>query len=48
LLPALAAADFSATFEELVLPDALRRATIVHRGHLTPDYRYLEPHVAGK
>jgi alpha-aminoadipic semialdehyde synthase len=48
LLPALATADFSVPFEDLALPDALRRATIVHRGQLTPDYRYLEPHVAGK
>jgi alpha-aminoadipic semialdehyde synthase len=47
LLPALAAADFSVPFEDLVLPDALKRATIVHRGKLTPDYSYLEPHVAG-
>ncbi|MFZ1957347.1 MAG: hypothetical protein WAU34_17805, partial [Desulfobacterales bacterium] len=31
LLPALAAADFSVPFEDLVLPDALKRATIVHR-----------------
>ena len=47
LLPALAAADFSVPFEDLSLPDALKRATIVHRGQLTPDYRYLETHVAG-
>ena len=46
-LPALASADFSVPFEDLVLPDALKRATIVHRGQLTPDYRYLETHVAG-
>jgi saccharopine dehydrogenase (NAD+, L-lysine forming) len=46
-LPALASADFSVPFEDLALPDALRRATIVHRGQLTPDYRYLEPHAAG-
>ena len=47
LLPALASADFSVPFEDLALPDALKRATIVHRGKLTPDYHYLEPHVAG-
>jgi alpha-aminoadipic semialdehyde synthase len=47
LLPALASADFSVPFEDLVLPDALKRATIVHRGKLTPDYHYLEPQVTG-
>ncbi|MFY9705336.1 MAG: bifunctional lysine ketoglutarate reductase /saccharopine dehydrogenase family protein [Desulfobacterales bacterium] len=47
LLPALASADFSVPFEDLALPDALKRAMIVHRGKLTPDYRYLEPYVAG-
>jgi alpha-aminoadipic semialdehyde synthase len=47
LLPALASADFSVPFENLALPDALKRAMIVHRGKLTPDYRYLEPYVAG-
>jgi alpha-aminoadipic semialdehyde synthase len=47
-LPALASADFCVPFEDLALPDALRRATIVHRGQLTPDYLYLKPHVAGK
>jgi alpha-aminoadipic semialdehyde synthase len=46
-LPELATADFSLPFEDLALPDALKRATIVHRGQLTPDYRYLEPHAAG-
>ncbi len=32
LLPALASADFSVPFEDLALPDALKRAMIVHRG----------------
>jgi len=44
-LPALAAADFSAPFEELDLPPELKRATIVHHGMLTPDYAYLEEHL---
>ncbi len=44
--PALAAADFSAgSFDDLDLPPALRRSTIVHRGQLTPDYAYLEKHL---
>ncbi len=45
-IPAIAAADFSAPFEDLDLPAPIKRAVIVHRGELTPDYahirRYLE------
>ena len=41
-LPALAACDFSKSFDDLELPPALKRATIVHRGQLTPDYLYLD------
>jgi alpha-aminoadipic semialdehyde synthase len=48
LLPALETADFSVSFEELELPEALKRATIVHRGKLTPDYRYLDRFIAGR
>ena len=40
-VPALAAADFSAPLAEIALPPALRRAMILHRGRLTPDYEYL-------
>ena len=45
-IPAIAAADFSVPFEDLDLPAPIKRAVIVHRGELTPDYahirRYLE------
>lgn len=34
--------NFSNSFEEIQLPPELKRATIVHQGKLTPDYRYLE------
>jgi len=40
-LPALAKADFRAPFDDLDLPDPIKRAVIVHRGELTPDYAYL-------
>lgn len=40
-IPALAAADYSAPFADLVLPAPIKRAVITHRGELTPDYRYL-------
>ncbi len=47
LLPALARADFSVDFEQLRLPSSLRRAVIVHRGELTPEYRYLKRFLTG-
>jgi len=40
-IPALARADFSASFDELELPLPIKRAVIAHRGELTPSYRYL-------
>jgi alpha-aminoadipic semialdehyde synthase len=47
LLPALARADFGADFGDLRLPPALLRAIIVHRGELTPAYRYLDRYFTG-
>jgi len=44
---ALTRCDWDAPFESLVLPPELRRAIIVHRGALTPEYRYLERHLPG-
>jgi hypothetical protein len=46
-MQALAAADFSVPLETLQLPDELKRALILHRGKLTPDYRYLNAHIEG-
>jgi saccharopine dehydrogenase (NAD+, L-lysine forming) len=40
-LPEMACADFSKGFGALVLPPEIKRAVIVHRGELTPDYAYL-------
>ncbi|MGZ4886861.1 MAG: bifunctional lysine ketoglutarate reductase /saccharopine dehydrogenase family protein [Candidatus Aminicenantales bacterium] len=44
-VPALAKANFRATFEDCGLPDVIRRAVILYRGKLTPDYAYLGPFV---
>jgi alanine dehydrogenase len=41
-IPAIARADFTRPFEQLVLPPAIKRAVILHQGKLTPDYCYLE------
>jgi alpha-aminoadipic semialdehyde synthase len=44
-VPAIATADYSATFEALALPPEIKRAVIVHRGALTPAYRHLEQYL---
>ncbi len=44
-IPALAAADYTAPFEDLALPAPIKRAVITHRGELTPDYRYLRQYL---
>jgi alpha-aminoadipic semialdehyde synthase len=46
-IPALAAADFGAPLERLALPPELRRALILYRGELTPEYAYLKDHLGG-
>jgi alanine dehydrogenase len=45
-VPALARADFEGAFAECGLPDVLKRAVILYRGGLTPDYAYLNDSVA--
>ncbi len=40
-VPALARADFNRPLAELELPDSIRRALILHRGKLTPEYEYI-------
>jgi alpha-aminoadipic semialdehyde synthase len=40
-IPDLCKADFSSTFAHLRLPPQLRKAVILHRGELTPDYAYM-------
>ncbi|MFZ2358828.1 MAG: bifunctional lysine ketoglutarate reductase /saccharopine dehydrogenase family protein [Anaerolineae bacterium] len=44
-VPALAHADYSASFDHLTLPPEIKRAVIAHRGELTPGYRYLQQHL---
>jgi len=40
-VPRIAGADFAKPFEDLDLPNAIKRAVIVHRGEFTPDYLYM-------
>jgi alpha-aminoadipic semialdehyde synthase len=44
-LPALSRADWTEPFETLELQDEIRRAVVVHRGRLTPNYAHLERHL---
>jgi saccharopine dehydrogenase (NAD+, L-lysine-forming) len=41
-VPSIAMADFEADFGKLELPSEIKKAVIVYRGKLTPDYAYLE------
>jgi saccharopine dehydrogenase (NAD+, L-lysine-forming) len=45
-IPALAAADFAADFARLSLPSPLKKAVILLRGELTPDYSYMRNFIA--
>lgn len=45
MVPALAAADWSGEFAALDLPSHLKKAVIVFRGELTPEYQYLSQYV---
>jgi alpha-aminoadipic semialdehyde synthase len=44
-IPDIAAADWGTAFENLKLPPEIKRAVIVLRGALTPDYRYLQAYL---
>jgi saccharopine dehydrogenase (NAD+, L-lysine forming) len=46
LLPHVASADLSRPFDALALPPEIKRALIVYRGELTPDYAYLNRFLA--
>ena len=41
-LPALAQTDYRNPFESLELPPPIKKAMILHRGRLTPDFLYLQ------
>ncbi|MFX1562484.1 MAG: hypothetical protein ACFFDP_04170 [Promethearchaeota archaeon] len=46
-IPAIAKADYSAPFDLLDLPPEVKKAVIVYRGELTPEYQYLKKHLQG-
>ncbi len=44
-VPAIAKADYSKDFDALELPSEIKRAMILHKGQLTPDYTYIEEYL---
>ena len=44
-IPSIAGTDFTRPFHELTLVPEVKRALILHRGALTPDYHYLKDHL---
>jgi len=46
-VPDIAAADYNRNFETLNVPAPFKRAMILHRGTLTPDFEYLKEHLKG-
>jgi alpha-aminoadipic semialdehyde synthase len=44
-MPEIAAADFDVSFESLQLPLPVKKALVLHKGELTPDYMYLQEYL---
>jgi alpha-aminoadipic semialdehyde synthase len=44
-VPDIASADYDQDFESLQVPAPFKRAMILHRGKLTPDYEYLQEYL---
>jgi len=44
-IPAIINADFSKPFEEIDIPDEIKRAMILHKGELTPNFKFMEKFV---
>jgi saccharopine dehydrogenase (NAD+, L-lysine-forming) len=44
-IPALARADLSGSLEQLDLPGPIRRALVLHRGRLTPEFAYIDKYL---
>ncbi len=45
-IPAIAAADYTRNFDQCLLPPALKKAVILFRGDLTPDYEYIREFIS--
>ena len=40
-IESISACDYNADFEDIALPEPIKRALILHNGEFTPDYRYI-------
>lgn len=47
-VPAIVQADYNTDFKNLDLPSEIKRAMILHKGELTPDYKYIQKHLKSK
>ncbi|MFC2165568.1 bifunctional lysine ketoglutarate reductase /saccharopine dehydrogenase family protein [Acidobacteriota bacterium] len=48
LVPAIANADFSGSFDKCALPNSVKKAVILYRGQFTPDYEYMNNFISVK
>ncbi|MFW5707866.1 MAG: bifunctional lysine ketoglutarate reductase /saccharopine dehydrogenase family protein [Bacteroidota bacterium] len=44
-IKSIAEADYSDSFDQLKLPQAIKKAMILHKGKLTPDYEYIHQYI---
>jgi alpha-aminoadipic semialdehyde synthase len=44
-VPAIASADYTSDFEDLDLPGEIKGAMILHKGKLTPKFKYIEEYL---
>ncbi len=44
-IKSIAEADYSVSFENLKLPNPIKKAMILHNGELTPDFKYIEQYL---
>ncbi|MBI9034636.1 MAG: hypothetical protein JEZ03_09225 [Bacteroidales bacterium] len=44
-IPAIMNADYKKSFEDINIPGPVKRAMILHKGELTPDFLYLKKHL---
>jgi len=44
-VPPIADADYTVSFKELKLPAPIKKAVIVHKGKLTPEYQYIKKYL---
>ena len=45
LVPPIAKADFSGSFDQCILPPSVKKAVILYRGKLTPEYEYMNDYI---